>query len=154
MLKFFACAAAGLTLVAAAFTASAQDKGAQPGDIAERLVACDVAMFLDSRPDFSATRMYAVRQTGEPAELLLGPDFIGPNRWYSEDLQLGFHRLNARGVVSYDDLNSAYDRVGYPVLRQYSSRQSRNWQPSPEIRQQARECGRLARDARLGRLED
>lgn len=155
MFKLFASAAAALALGAvAAGSVSAQPSkpAAAPRDLAERMVACDVALFLDSRPDFSSNRMYAVRQTGGPPELLLGPDFLGPDRWYDEDLELSYQRLRARGAVSYRDLERAYERVGYPVLRDRRFRSGRQTYVGPEIRAQARECGRFARDLRRGRV--
>lgn len=155
MLKAIASAAAALTLgaVAAAPAAAQPAPSPEPRNLAERMVACDVAMFLESRPDFSAQRMYAVRQSGAPSELLIGPDFLGPNRWYDEDLEIAYQQLRTRGTVDQDDLQDAYDRVGFPVLRDRRFQYGRASVPGPEIRQQARECARFARDLRRGRYE-
>ncbi len=152
-----AVAALALSLAASASVAQPRYAAALPSSegksVAERMVICDTAIFLNSRPNFNANRMYAVRRATLPdPELLLPPYFIGPDRWYDEDLDVASRRLRARGEISYDELRTAFDAYSAPVLRNYVGRSQAMTLPRSDIRREAAACSRFARDLRLGRI--
>ena len=158
MIKSIVSAAAALALAAIA-TAPAAQPAASPLNLdaatstAERMVICDTALFLASRPNFTANIMYANRQSTLPdPELLLPPYFIGPDRWFDEDLAIASDRLRGRGEISYGELNAAFDKYAQPVLDGYVHRSSLMTIPSAELSRQARTCSRYARDLRLNRV--
>jgi len=158
MIKTITSAVAALAFAAVATASAAQPRydAALPSpdgkSLAERMVICDTTLFLESRPNFNAQRMFAVRNATLPdPELLLPPYFIGPDRWHHEDLKIAYGRLRARGEVDFDDLRAAHEQYAEPVLDRYVGR-SRNFTiPRVELSRQARACSRFARDLRLGR---
>lgn len=159
MIKSITTAVAALALSLAASAPSAQPRydaqlaSPEGKSIAERMVICDTAIFLDTRPNFHANRMFAVRRSTLPSpELLLPPYFIGPDRWYDEDLDIAARRLQSRGEISYDELRAAFDTYSRPVLDRYVGRSSTMNLPRSAIRRKAQACSRFARDLRLGRI--
>lgn len=148
-----AVAALAMTLAASASTAQARLPSLEGKSVAEQMVICDTTLFLNTQPNFNANRMFAQRRSTLPdPELLLPPYFIGPDRWYDEDLDIASDRLRARGQLDYDELNAAFDTYAEPVLRTYVGRSRVMNIPRVELSRQARACSRFARNLRLGRV--
>ncbi len=150
-------AVAALTLTSAALAQPYPTRSGLPSldgkSIAERMVICDTALFLNSRPNFQANRMFTVRRAGPAGrELLLPPYFIGPDRWYDEDLDIAADRLRARGQVTTDELRAAFDQYAEPVLDGYVNRSRAMTIPRVALSRQAAQCSRFARDLRLNRV--
>lgn len=156
MIKTITSAVAALALMAAASAVPAQsryDALPEGQTLAERMVICDTAIFLNTRPNFQANRMFTVRRAGSPAnELLLPPYFIGPDRWYDEDLEIAASRLRRRGELSYDKLRVAFDTYARPILDEQVGRSRNMTLPRSEVRDRAARCSRFARDLRRNRL--
>jgi hypothetical protein len=115
---------------------------------AERLVLCDTAAFLASRPNLDADRMW-VRREGRRPDLLLPPYFIGAGRWYKEGYQRLFWQMRRQRLVTDAEVYRAQDNLArryvdaYRRINPYGGGGSVG---SRFLDEQDRYCRRMARD--------